>query len=460
MAAVKGCLANFRRLSCLSVPSLVFWLCGCGALVQELDERFADLKKEGSWLVEFYAPWCGYCKKLEPVWMEVGRHLHGSPIRVAKLDATRFSGVSRDFGVRGFPTIKFVKGKRVITYEGDRTVQDIIQFAEKANRAAVTELQTVEQVQRVRKEKSVCFFLVTNGDNSELTTKLKDIYRQVAENRVIQSYFYHIDDQEVLQEDIQVKSPTILVSKDGSFFTYEGDVSEQNVSDWINSERFEAFSHISRSNFHEITETGKLLMLAILAEQKSKKKINERVSKVVKSVALIQREKFHRFFLFGWMLGDTIASNIMMSSLAAPFLMVYNSTDHVYYLKQYSELKEEFTEDNLTSFLNDILDGHEQGYGGDSYLQRLYRGIWDLFGTIYDIWTTQPIAALLMFGFPLLIFSFVIYMLCIADPGPEEEELDEMEFEDEIGDDEQEEKCLKEVKEAEEADPSTKPKID
>ena len=48
-------------------------------------------------------------------------------------------------------------------------------------------------------------------------------------------------------------------------------------------------------------------------------------------------------------------------------------------------------------------------------------------------------------------------MLCIADPGPEEEE---MEFEDEIGDDEQEEKCLEEVKEAEEADPSTKPKID
>ena len=52
--------------------------------------------------------------------------------------------------------------------------------------------------------------------------------------------------------------------------------------------------------------------------------------------------------------------NCCFSSLAAPFLMVYNSTDHVYYLKQYSELKEEFTEDNLTSFLNDILDGHEQ----------------------------------------------------------------------------------------------------
>ena len=43
-----------------------------------------------------------------------------------------------------------------------------------------------------------------------------------------------------------------------------------------------------------------------------------------------------------------------------------------------------------------------------------------------------------MFGFPLLVFSFVIYMLCIADPGPEEEldeEDDAVEFDD--GDHEQ-----------------------
>ncbi|XP_067054514.1 protein disulfide-isomerase TMX3-like isoform X2 [Acropora muricata] len=457
MAADKDTLALFLRFSVISILSLVFFLCGCKALVQELDDSFTVLKKEGSWLVEFYAPWCGYCKKLEPVWAEVGRTLHGSDIQVAKLDATRFSGVSRDFGVRGFPTIKFVKGKRVITYEGDRTVQDILQFAEKADRAAVTELQTAAQVERVRREKSVCFILVTSGDNSELSTKLKDIYLQVAERRVIQSHFYHID-QQALPEVVQVKAPTILVSKDDFFFTFQGDVTEQNVSEWVNGERFEAFVHVSRSNFNDIAETGKVMMLAIFSEQKSKKKVNERVGKVLKSVAINQREKFHKFFQFGWMLGDTIASNIMMSSLTAPFLMAYNSTDQVYYLKQYSELREEFTEDNLVSFLDDVLGGRAQGYGGDSYFQRLYRGIWDLWRTIFDIWTTQPIAALLMFGFPLLVFSFIIYMLCIADPGPEEEDMDETELgDDEISEEEQEQK---EVKEVEEADPGAKPKSD
>lgn len=43
------------------------------------------------------------------------------------------------------------------------------------------------------------------------------------------------------------------------FFLVPEDVSEQNVSDWVNGERFEAFVHITRSNFHDITETGKYM---------------------------------------------------------------------------------------------------------------------------------------------------------------------------------------------------------
>ena len=40
-------------------------------------------------------------------------------------------------------------------------------------RPAVTELQNAAQVERVRKEKSVCFFLVTSNENPQLSEKLK-----------------------------------------------------------------------------------------------------------------------------------------------------------------------------------------------------------------------------------------------------------------------------------------------
>ena len=45
------------------------------------------------------------------------------------------------------------------------------------------------------------------------------------------------------------------------FFQVAEDVSEQNLSEWVNSERFEGFIHVTRSNFHDITETSKSLVI-------------------------------------------------------------------------------------------------------------------------------------------------------------------------------------------------------
>ncbi|TPX43173.1 hypothetical protein SeMB42_g04743 [Synchytrium endobioticum] len=97
-------------------------------------------------LLELYAPWCGHCKKLVPIWEELAAKIKGvtSDIVIAKMDATENDlPPSAGYQVQGFPTIKLVTANtnQVLEYSGDRSVDALIQFLETnaVNKASLTE---------------------------------------------------------------------------------------------------------------------------------------------------------------------------------------------------------------------------------------------------------------------------------------------------------------------------------
>ena len=81
----------------------------------------------GDWFVKFYAPWCGHCRKMAPAWEELATKLKGQ-INVAHLDATANPQTAKRFGIRGFPTLLYLKDVRRQWYKGEQLGLEAARF--------------------------------------------------------------------------------------------------------------------------------------------------------------------------------------------------------------------------------------------------------------------------------------------------------------------------------------------
>jgi len=90
-------------------------------------KNWEDIVKDASKdvLVKYYAPWCGHCKSLAPIWDELAKDVADiDDLVIAKFDATanEVNGVD----IRGYPTLKFYPkdNKAGMDYSGDRQLLD------------------------------------------------------------------------------------------------------------------------------------------------------------------------------------------------------------------------------------------------------------------------------------------------------------------------------------------------
>lgn len=81
-------------------------------------------------LIEFYAPWCGHCKKLAPEYSKAAKKLkdRSPPIHIAKIDATVNKNLSEKYDIQGFPTLKYFIGSKPVDYQGGKTEDSIVSW--------------------------------------------------------------------------------------------------------------------------------------------------------------------------------------------------------------------------------------------------------------------------------------------------------------------------------------------
>lgn len=93
------------------------------------EESWTQLLKD-EWMVDFHAPWCPACKKLEPEWKKFAEWADDLDINVASADVTSNPGISGRFMISGLPTIYHVKDGVFRQYNGPRDHKALIDFIE------------------------------------------------------------------------------------------------------------------------------------------------------------------------------------------------------------------------------------------------------------------------------------------------------------------------------------------
>ena len=89
--------------------------------------EFSGLLQEDKLLVvDFFATWCGPCKKLSPTLDEVSEEF-GEQVNIVKVDVDESEDLAMDYGIRSVPTVLFFKnGQQVDKFVGALPKSEIV----------------------------------------------------------------------------------------------------------------------------------------------------------------------------------------------------------------------------------------------------------------------------------------------------------------------------------------------
>lgn len=271
-----------------------------------VDEALND-PANGLWLLKFYAPWCGHCKKLAPTLDRMAPYLSGK-LAIGKIDCTDSLAkpICDRHHIKGYPTLKIYRDGDFFDYPGKRDADSMIIFAEKMSSPAVKVVgsydEALTEVVRTDSSKGVGVgdgvgFVAYDGaaakvedigkiDSSEEGVKALEallastpglqVFGQVARKLQAEASFgvlqtrAQVDNLEGFGVGVGGRSggPLLMkVEENVETVVYDGPISSPEFLDFVRLNNVALVTELAGNNFRAMSNKGKPLAIAVIDGQ-------------------------------------------------------------------------------------------------------------------------------------------------------------------------------------------------
>jgi len=231
--------------------------------------------------VEFYAPWCGHCKRLTPEYEIVATAFkeEGGKVIIAKVDATKNEATGTKNEIRGFPTLKFFRNGHPIDYDGARTSSDIIQWIKKKTGPSTLHITSQESYDK---------FITQDGKKivAFLSEKSVSEWTSVASSGRLEDFLLsHVTDHSLFGGN--TIDTLVLYKPDESPVVYSGEISVEPLVSWSQIEGFPLSEDLGQPIWQR-SQTSKSPLLVIFTANREgeNKELVDEVAKQLKGKVL------------------------------------------------------------------------------------------------------------------------------------------------------------------------------
>ncbi|KAJ7723401.1 protein disulfide isomerase [Mycena metata] len=133
-------------------------------------DNFHATIEQGGTFVKFYAPWCGHCKKLAPVWKQLAKAMTGK-VTIAEVNCEAHEKLCKSQDVGGYPMLVYYPpGAPKAEYTMGRKLEQLKSFAEKASASATQPIQPAEVDAYVSDSPAIYLLLYPAGESHLVKT--------------------------------------------------------------------------------------------------------------------------------------------------------------------------------------------------------------------------------------------------------------------------------------------------